>query len=103
MRRTGAIALVLLVAGVSTAVAQRRGGFPGGGYGMRGFRQALRGDLLAAAYAQGRGGAADGLLPPGVAPLRPLPEPQGKYTVKREPLPGLESTSTHPECWRTKP
>ncbi len=48
-----------------------------GGYGMRGFRQALRGDLLAAAYAQGRGATADGLLPPGVAPARPLPEPQG--------------------------
>jgi hypothetical protein len=48
-----------------------------GGLGMRGFRQALRGDLLAAAYAQGRGAVADGLLPPGVAPARPLPEPQG--------------------------
>jgi hypothetical protein len=45
--------------------------------GMRGFRQALRADLLAAAYAQGRGSAADGILPRGVAPARPLPEPQG--------------------------
>ncbi|HEY4221259.1 MAG TPA: hypothetical protein VGO62_07945, partial [Myxococcota bacterium] len=45
--------------------------------GMRGFRQSLRGDLLAAAYAQGRGATAVGLLPPGVAPARPLPEPQG--------------------------
>ncbi|MBI1949586.1 MAG: hypothetical protein HYS27_28120 [Deltaproteobacteria bacterium] len=46
-------------------------------FGARGFRQALRADLLAAAYAQGRGAAAEGLLPPGVAPARPLPEPQG--------------------------
>jgi hypothetical protein len=45
--------------------------------GVRGFRHSLRADLLAAAYAQGRGAAADGLLPPGVAPPRPLPEPQG--------------------------
>jgi hypothetical protein len=47
------------------------------GAGMRGFRQALRADLLAAAYAQGRGAMADGILPPGVAPARPLPPPQG--------------------------
>lgn len=46
-------------------------------FGARGFRQALRADLLAAAYAQGRGAVAEGLLPPGVAPARPLPEPQG--------------------------
>lgn len=46
-------------------------------FGARGFRAALRADLLAAAYAQGRGAAAEGLLPPGVAPARPLPEPQG--------------------------
>ncbi|MCC7070836.1 MAG: hypothetical protein IT383_05910 [Deltaproteobacteria bacterium] len=46
-------------------------------FGVRGFRQALRADLLAAAYAQGRGAVAEGLLPPGVAPARPLPEPQG--------------------------
>lgn len=45
--------------------------------GTRGFRQALRADLLAAAYAQGRGAAADGILPPGIAPPRPLPPPQG--------------------------
>src|SRR5260221_3519951 len=41
VRRTGAIVLVLLAAGVSTAVAQRRGGFPGGGYGMRGRREPI--------------------------------------------------------------
>lgn len=45
--------------------------------GTLGFRQRLRADLLAAAYAQGRGGVADGLLPPGIAPARPLPQPQG--------------------------
>jgi len=42
VRTTGAIVLLLLVAGVSTAVAQRRGGFPGGGYGMRGRREAIQ-------------------------------------------------------------
>lgn len=45
--------------------------------GTLGFRQRLRADLLAAAYAQGRGGVADGLLPPGIAPARPLPQPVG--------------------------
>ncbi len=45
--------------------------------GTLGFRQRLRADLLAAAYAQGRGGVAEGLLPPGIAPARPLPQPQG--------------------------
>lgn len=49
--------------------------------GTRGFRQALRADLLAAAYAQGRGAAADGILPPGIAPARPLPPPQGPETL----------------------
>ncbi len=45
--------------------------------GLRGFRQALRADLLLAAYGAGRGTAAEALLPPGIAPARPLPEPQG--------------------------
>jgi len=42
--------------------------------GPRGFREALRADLLVAAYGAGRGTAAQGLLPPGIAPARPLPE-----------------------------
>lgn len=45
--------------------------------GTLGFRQRMRADLLAAAYAQGRGGVAEGLLPPGIAPARPLPRPVG--------------------------
>jgi hypothetical protein len=40
--------------------------------GLRGFRQALRADLMVAAYGAGRGAAAQGLLPPGIAPARPL-------------------------------
>jgi hypothetical protein len=49
--------------------------------GTLGFRQRMRADLLAAAYAQGRGGVADGLLPPGIAPARPLPKPQGPERI----------------------
>ena len=64
-----------------------------GGLGMRGFRQALRGDLLAAAYAQGRGATADGLLPPGVAPARALPEPQGPEVLAPLSLPQLPSSA----------
>jgi hypothetical protein len=41
--------------------------------GVAAFRQALRADLLAAAWAAGRGGPTEALLPPGVAPARPLP------------------------------
>ncbi len=41
--------------------------------GLRAFRGALRADLLAAAWAAGRGGPTEALLPPGVAPARPLP------------------------------
>jgi hypothetical protein len=41
--------------------------------GRRAFIAALRPDLLAAAWAAGRGGPTDALLPPGVAPARPLP------------------------------
>jgi hypothetical protein len=41
--------------------------------GVPAFRQALRADLLAAAWAAGRGGPTEALLPPGVAPARPLP------------------------------
>ena len=45
--------------------------------GPRGFRTALRADLLAAAYAQGRGAPTEAILPPGVAPARPLPPVEG--------------------------
>lgn len=38
------------------------------------LRSALRADLIAAVWAGGRGGPTDALLPPGVAPARPLPE-----------------------------
>jgi hypothetical protein len=41
--------------------------------GLRTFRGALRADLLASAWAAGRGGPTEALLPPGVAPARPLP------------------------------
>jgi|GEM_PF-803669 len=41
--------------------------------GVPAFRQALRADLLAAAWAAGRGGPTEALLPPGVGPARPLP------------------------------
>jgi hypothetical protein len=41
--------------------------------GLSGFRQTLRADLLVAAWASGRGGPTEALLPPGVAPARPLP------------------------------
>ncbi len=41
--------------------------------GLAGFRQTLRADLLVAAWAAGRGGPTEALLPPGVAPARPLP------------------------------
>jgi hypothetical protein len=41
VKKTGAIVLVLLVAGVSSAVAQRRG-FGGGGFGNRGRREAIQ-------------------------------------------------------------
>lgn len=51
--------------------------------GTRAFRNALRADLLAAAWASGRGGPTEALLPPGVAPARPLPPSQG---VDRAPL-----------------
>ena len=46
--------------------------------GTRGFKASLRADLLLAAYGAGRGTAVDAILPPGIAPARPLPEPQGK-------------------------
>jgi hypothetical protein len=45
--------------------------------GTRAFRTALRADLLAAAWASGRGGPTEALLPPGVAPARPLPPVSG--------------------------
>lgn len=45
--------------------------------GTRGFKAALRADLLLAAYGAGRGTAVDAILPPGIAPARPLPEPHG--------------------------
>lgn len=51
--------------------------------GTRAFRAALRADLLAAAWAAGRGGPTEALLPPGVAPARPLPPSIG---VDRTPL-----------------
>ena len=51
--------------------------------GTRAFRNALRADLLAAAWASGRGGPTEALLPPGVAPARPLPASMG---VDRTPL-----------------
>ena len=51
--------------------------------GTRAFRTALRADLLAAAWASGRGGPTEALLPPGVAPARPLPASIG---VDRTPL-----------------
>ncbi len=51
--------------------------------GTRAFRTALRADLLAAAWASGRGGPTEALLPPGVAPARPLPASVG---VDRTPL-----------------
>jgi hypothetical protein len=41
--------------------------------GTLAFRNALRADLLAAAWSNGRGGPTQALLPPGVAPARPLP------------------------------
>lgn len=41
--------------------------------GLPAFRAALRADLLTAAWAAGRGGSTEQLLPPGVAPARPLP------------------------------
>lgn len=43
--------------------------------GRRMFARALRADLLAAAYGQGRGAPTETVLPPGVAPARPLPPP----------------------------
>jgi len=45
--------------------------------GTRAFRSALRADLLVAAWAAGRGGPTEALLPPGVAPPRPLPPSMG--------------------------
>ena len=45
--------------------------------GTLAFRQALRADLLAAAWSSGRGGPTQALLPPGVAPARPLPPAEG--------------------------
>ena len=43
--------------------------------GLVAFRSELRPEVLAGIYTQGRGGPAEGLLPPGLAPPRPLPEP----------------------------
>jgi hypothetical protein len=52
--------------------------------GRRAFSGALRADLLAAAWAAGRGGPTEALLPPGVAPARPLPTTA--VGVERTPL-----------------
>jgi hypothetical protein len=52
------------------ALADARGG-------RRAFRSALRADLLVAAWAGGRGAPTEALLPPGVAPARPLPSTTG--------------------------
>ena len=45
--------------------------------GTLAFRSALRADVLAAAWSNGRGGPTQALLPPGVAPARPLPAAAG--------------------------
>lgn len=50
---------------------------------LRSFRTELRADLLVNIFWSGRGGPALGILPPGLAPARPLPEP----TVPGRPLP----------------
>jgi hypothetical protein len=47
------------------------------------FRTELRADLLVNIFWAGRGGPALGILPPGLAPARPLPEP----TAPGRPLP----------------
>lgn len=54
--------------------------------GRRAFAAALRADLLAAAWAGGRGGPTDALLPSGVAPARPLPVVLGAVDDARAPL-----------------
>jgi hypothetical protein len=46
-------------------------------HGLAGFLSLMRPDLLAVAYAEGRGAPVDGLLPPGVAPARPLKRATG--------------------------
>lgn len=56
-------------------------GLKDGDTGLPAFRQALRADLLAAAWAAGRGGSTEALLPPGVAPARPLPQASGSSTT----------------------
>ena len=53
--------------------------------GPRGFRQSLRADLLVAAYGAGRGTAAQGLLPPGIAPARQLPSCAAPTSSYRSP------------------
>ena len=45
--------------------------------GTLAFRSALRADVLAAAWSNGRGGPTQALLPPGIAPARPLPPAAG--------------------------
>jgi hypothetical protein len=65
--------------------------------GLRSFRSGLRADVLAAAWASGRGGPTDALLPPGVAPARPLPSIGG--SVDRAPL---TLTSLPPDAPRVK-
>jgi hypothetical protein len=69
--------------------------------GTRGFRQSLRGDLLVAAYGAGRGTDAYGLLPPGIAPARPLPEPQG--AVRLQPLSLAQLPANAPRVALKKP
>jgi hypothetical protein len=54
--------------------------------GLPAFRQALRADLLAAAWAAGRGGSTEQLLPPGVAPARPLASTSPNAGVPAAPL-----------------
>lgn len=48
-----------------------------GDRGLRAFREELAADYLAAIFWAGRGSSAFGILPPGLAPARPLPDPLG--------------------------
>jgi len=67
--------VIALVQEPDTVVSDPLGLADDEGAGLFSFRQGLRADLLAATWGAGRGGPTEALLPPGVAPARPLPPP----------------------------
>jgi hypothetical protein len=66
--------------------------------GLAAFRDGLAADLLLDVYHSGRGREADGLLPPGLAPARPLPQPRAR-TAGPLALGTLPATAPRVRMW----